>query len=100
MKTSFYNIFAPNDRNVIGYNTKNDIFCVLSNSDYHLLTTDINKLQCQSPKLYNLLVDKAFIVDEESNETADLYAEYKRSTCSDSILYLTILPTLDCNLRC
>lgn len=100
MKTSFYNIFAPNERNVIGYNTKNDIFCVLSNSDYHLLTTDLSKLQCQSPKVYNLLIDKAFIVDENSNETADLYDEYKRSTSSDSIFYLTILPTLDCNLRC
>lgn len=100
MKTSFYNIYAPNNRNVICYNTKNDIFSVLSCIDYHFLITDLNTLQIQSPNVYNQLIEKGFIIDDNYIEIEDLSKEYRIASISESDFYLTILPTLDCNLRC
>ena len=52
------------------------------------------------PNTYKSLVNKDFIIEDDRDEYEELYAEYKRSINSVSELYLTILPTLDCNLRC
>lgn len=100
MKTSYYNIYTKNKNNVICYNTKCDSFCVLSNPDFDLLKNDIQRLSQQSPKAYEGLVKNRFIIEDGVDEYLELLKEYDASLNSPYTYYLTLLPSLDCNLRC
>ena len=44
--------------------------------------------------------DIGFLVDDEKDEFADLCKEYAEAINTESTYYLTLLPSLDCNLRC
>ena len=100
MKTSYYNIYTKNKNNVICYNTKWDSFCILSNMDADLLRNNILQLSQQSPKSYEELVKNRFIVEDEVDEYKELCEEYSASIHSSTVYNLTLLPSLDCNLRC
>lgn len=100
MKTSYYNIYTKNKNNVICYNTKWDSFCILSNMDADLLRNNILQLSQQSPKTYEELVKNRFIVEDEVDEYKELCEEYSASIHSSTVYNLTLLPSLDCNLRC
>lgn len=101
MKTSFYNIYVKNkQKNTICFNTLLDSFCILSNTDMELLKTDLEKFAVCSPKVYHALVDMGFLVDDEKDEFADLCKEYNEAVNTENSYYLTLLPSLDCNLRC
>lgn len=100
MKASYYNIYIKNRNNVICYNTKCDLFCILSNSDADLLKSDIQKLSQQSPNSYEKLVKNKFIIENEVDEYDELCKEYDADINSPHTYYLTLLPSLDCNLRC
>ena len=101
MKASHYNLYAKNKtRNVICFNTKLDAFCILSNEDLELLKNNIPLLASQSPNVYKALVEKGFIIEDDIDEYKQLREEYEDATNNTSIYRLTILPSLDCNLRC
>lgn len=100
MKTSHYNIYTKNKNNVICYNTKYDSFCLLSHPDAELLKHDLQKLSEQSPKAYEDLVKNRFIIEDEADEYQELCKEYDASINSPYVYHLTLLPSLDCNLRC
>ncbi len=101
MKASNYNIYADNKgRNVICFNSKLDSFCVLSNNDSHFLKNDIQQLAVSSPKVYNALIEKGFIIEDERDEFEELKEEYTNAVNQNHTFRLTILPSLDCNLRC
>lgn len=100
MKTSYYNIYTKNKNNVICYNTKWDSFCILSNMAADLLRNNILQLSQQSPKAYEELVKNRFIVEDEVDEYKELCEEYSASIHSSTVYNLTLLPSLDCNLRC
>lgn len=100
MKASYYNIYTKNKNKVICYNTKCDSFCLLSNLDSDLLKNDIEKLSQQSPNVYEGLVKNKFIIEDEVDEYQELCDEYSANVNSSTVYYLTLLPSLDCNLRC
>lgn len=101
MKASYYNLFADNKgRNVICFNSRLDFFCVLSNNDARLLKTDVEQLAINSPKVYDALVEKGFIIDDDRDELEELREEYVNAVEQKHTFRLTILPSLDCNLRC
>lgn len=101
MKSSYYNILVKNNsNNVICYNTKQDAFILLSNSDADSLLHNIDKLTKNSPNLVNNLLKTGFIVEDDVDEFSLLENEYTTAKNDNSTFSLTILPTLDCNLRC
>lgn len=101
MKASYYNIFADNKgRNVICFNSKLDSFCVLSNNDADCLKNNVEKLAANSPKVYNALIEKGFIIEDDRDEFEELKEEYRQAVEQKHTFRLTILPSLDCNLRC
>ncbi len=101
MKGSRYNILVKNrDRNTICYNTLLDSFCILSNPDAELLKTDVEKLAEKSPKMYEALCEAGYIVEDDCDELALAAQEYDEAINDPSTFYLTLLPSLDCNLRC
>lgn len=101
MKTSYYNIYVKNKtKNVICFNTKLDSFCLLSNEDAELLKSDVQQLAQHSPNIYQAMVNKGFIIADEQDEYNDLCKEYDMTINNNRMYNLTILPSLDCNLRC
>lgn len=101
MKGSRYNILVKNKtKNTICYNTRLDSFCVLSNGDAELLKTDVDCLAEKSPKAFEALCRAGFIVEDDCDELSFLAEEYDRAINDPSTFYLTLLPSLDCNLRC
>lgn len=100
MKASQYNIYTKNKDKVICYNTKSDSFCLLTNQDFETLKNDIQQLSQQSPKVYEGLAKSRFIIEDEADEYKELCEEYDVATNSKTAYYLTLLPSLDCNLRC
>ncbi|MBP7706816.1 MAG: radical SAM protein [Candidatus Aminicenantes bacterium] len=51
-------------------------------------------------RLTQLLQHNGFLVDEASNEASQLMRGFHQSREDESLLSLTILPTLSCNFRC
>ncbi|MCH5242683.1 MAG: radical SAM protein [Muribaculaceae bacterium] len=101
MKSSQYNIIVKNkEKNSICYNTRLDAFCILTNEDAELLKNDVKKLYLKAPRLVESMYKNNFIVDDDCNELYLLEQEYKKAINDSSVFYLTILPSLDCNLRC
>lgn len=101
MKSSFYNITIKNkDKNTICFNTKLDSFAILSHVDAELLKTNVELLASSSPTIYQALVDRGFLIDDSCDEFTELCKEYENAISTDNIYYLTILPSLDCNLHC
>lgn len=101
MKTSKYNIFADNaPRNVVCYNSLRDSYCVLSNRDALLLRENLDELAEKSPNVHDALIEKGFIIDDATDEFELLKNEYNKAIDSNNVYRLTILPSLDCNLRC
>ncbi len=101
MKGSRYNILVKNrDRNTICYNTRLDSFCILSNPDAELLKANVEMLGEKSPKMFEALKEAGYIVEDDCNELALAAQEYDNAINDPSTFYLTLLPSLDCNLRC
>lgn len=101
MKNSRYNIIVKNnEKSSICYNTRLDSFCILSNGDAELLKHDIELLAEKSPKAYEAMSQAGFIVQDDCDEIDLAAHEYDQAINDSSTFYLTILPSLDCNLRC
>lgn len=100
MKASYYNLYVPHKEHFICYNTKNDIFCLLTERNHDLLCNDLPQLAQVAPRVYEQLVEQRFIVDDSTDEYRELCAEYDAAIHNPNVYYLTLLPSLDCNLRC
>ncbi len=101
MKGSRYNILISNNgKNAICYNTRLDSFCLLSNDDAELLKSDAGQLAEKSPKVFAALAEAGFVVEDDCDELALAAQEYDNAINDPSVFYLTLLPSLDCNLRC
>ena len=96
MKESNYNIYVPVQDKVICFNTLNNIFTIITEADYRVLRSDILNLR---DNLRKRLEDNKFIIADYCDEYEQIEARYQNKVNS-SVYDLTILPTLDCNLRC
>ena len=100
MKVSYYNIYVEEDKCIICYNTISDSFALVSKADFVKLRTDLSVLKENSSRVYEALVEKGFIIADEVDEFGLLEQEYNKQVHHSSSYEMTILPTLDCNLRC
>lgn len=101
MRVSKYNYYIEEAKCVVCYNTLYDSFLLISNSDYELLLSDnLSKLHCKSENLYNNMVERGFLVEDDKDEYKQLEDEYNQNVHHSNNFELTLLPTLDCNLRC
>lgn len=100
MKESYYNIFVESKGGVICYNTKSDTYLFISKNNYHLLKNDLNDFSVAAPKLYRTMEENKFILSEDVDEFQELSEEYKQEIGMSPVYDLTLLPSLDCNLRC
>lgn len=97
MKNSFYNIpISLDNERILCFNTLRNKSILLTKKDFHALQ---NSLETIPPKKYCVLKDNGFLIDDDFDELA--YIDEIHSKSIDNSVYdLTIMPTLDCNLRC
>lgn len=100
MKTSYYNIYIEEEKCVVCYNTIFDAFLLVSKADFGKLQNDLEGLQKESLSVYEAMIKHGFIIDDEVDEQEMLAQEYEKEIYASSKYELTLLPTLDCNLRC
>lgn len=97
MKESSYNLYTPVKQGILCFNTYSDVFAILPNSVYEVLLQ--NNFSALPPERIDMLKSNHFIVEDEVDEYELLTKEYKK-TESSGVYYLTILPSLDCNVKC
>jgi len=104
MKVSRYNIFFPYLDNVVGYNSLKNDFIFLTNELYELYTqtlaNDITALKTLHPEFWDLLVDKLFIIPNETDELQQVKNLVHSIDCCPEHYHLIINPTLNCNFSC
>ena len=100
MKESYYNLYAklPNGR-AICFNTCYHSFANLPFEVFNLLRE--GKIDCIPDKYVSTLKNNGFLQDADIDEYKMLEEEYHTAISANNQTYeLTLLPTLDCNLRC
>lgn len=105
MKSSFYNIFYPRDEKVVGYNSITDNFIVLEPILHDLFQASIQENQIAALKdvhvdLYDVLIEKGFVIDEDINELEVIKDISNETDFNDSTYQLIINPTMNCNFKC
>lgn len=97
MKNSFYNLYTSCPQGVLCFNTNSDNYIIISETTYNLLQ---NKLYNHiKPSLLETLINNKFIIEDDIDEYKELIKGY-HSIDSFGSYFLTLLPSLDCNVRC
>lgn len=103
MKYSRFNFLLGNGPRSILYNAVSDGI-ILLHSDLvptiMELKEDMERLAEVHADLYASMLQRGMIVEEHLDETECLISFWKKEDTDPAHFYLTILPTLDCNLRC
>ena len=104
MKWSKYNIIVENGNGqYLLYNCVDDKLMVCVEEVKKLLENNIDHVDVIAnihPDLYQYLVNKTFIVENDVNEAEQYIDNLRKSDQSAEHLSITINPTLNCNLRC
>lgn len=102
MKLSKYNIAVSRNGRVIIFNTFRNTYSLLTADIYQMLLDNsyLEYLQKCPNKLFDKLYNGGMIVDDEVDEYQNLVQEYEKEVFESSAYSLTLLPSLDCNLRC
>lgn len=102
MKKSYYTYFAPTKQGFIGYNTVGNSFVYLRREIYvnYYNSDQFVELENLFPVQYQQLIESGFLIDDDVNEFENLQKEYENQAKWSINYELTLLPTLDCNLRC
>lgn len=102
MKKSYYTYFAPTKQGFIGYNTVGNSFVYLRREIYvnYYKSDQFVELENLFPVQYQQLIESGFLIDDDVNEFENLQKEYENQAKGSTDYELTLLPTLDSNLRC
>lgn len=102
MKKSYYTYFASTKQGFIGYNMVSNSFVYLHRDIYlnYYREDKFQDLESLYPIQYHQLIDNGFLVTDDINEFAKLQKEYEGQIKDSNDYELTLLPSLDCNLRC
>jgi len=104
MRTSQFNLFFSHQGNMIGYNSLENDFILLTNELYDLytetLSKDITKIAAIHPDFWKLLIDKHFIISDDTDELQQVKNLVHSIDCDQEAYHLIINPTLNCNFKC
>ncbi|MDD2636656.1 MAG: radical SAM protein [Bacteroidales bacterium] len=98
MKKSYYNIPIPLNNNFLYLNTKSEGYTILSKKYHDFIENE--KYDLIEKKILSDLYDNGLLIEDDINEFQDLCREYTDSVNNDKTYYLTLIPSLDCNLNC
>lgn len=103
MKASYYNFIIEGEQKKDGiyYNARTGSLSYL-NEEYHTKFQDFlkNKNEITDEKFRNNLVYCGFLVEDDFDEKLDIKMRMFQAKYENSVLSLTIAPTMACNFRC
>ena len=102
MKLSYYNFFIENNNIVVGYNAVSNCFITMTKPKYQYFlkySDKLDLLEKENSKLLAVLLENNFIVPSSKNELNEIRL-INKEVCFNKHFDLTILPTMDCNLKC
>lgn len=103
MKQSYYNLFLPYEGMIIAYSGLADEYLVLQPELYAVFEgadTAFLSLQKEYPDLYQMLIDKKFIIGDEVNELQECLKNFYAQDNQNMNYQLFINPTMNCNFKC
>lgn len=98
MKESNYNLYSTTTNGVICFNTLHYTFSLLAEPLYKKITE--SKWDDISSGQKEILLKNGFVTEDAYDEYDLLHKENQNETYNSATYNLTILPSLDCNLRC
>lgn len=98
MKVSKYNFIFEVDNNCFIYNSVSDSFAKITRKvrDY-LNKNEITNIEELGLKT---LINGRFIIQNDSTDEYELLVNEYRESINKNVYFLTLLPTLDCNVHC
>jgi len=88
----------------IYYHSLNDYFIILNSVEeqkkFNILMKEPLKLQKEMPGFFKSLKNNGFIIEDGIDELDEIRLKNKLAVFSDKNYWLTINPTLNCNLNC
>ncbi len=101
MKKSSYNIFVPCENIVVGFNTYQNIYMVISHNAYRAYNEDsLETLESKFPNCYRNMQSLGFLIADDFDELAMLRLRNKQECFASRFFHLMVYPTQDCNLKC
>lgn len=103
MKYSVYNYVFMSGTHALIYNAATDGTILLQPELVPVLQENkdgIDRLADVHKDLYDSMVERRMIVPDEEDEAEAVVEQWKKEDTDPEHFYLTILPTLNCNLRC
>lgn len=103
MKISKYNHFVKRNNVVLGFNSRIVSMIILSVPLYEFYNknkTDIEQIKNGKPELFNIFLSNGFIIDDHVDELNEIRLANKLDTIASKEYHLTLIPSLDCNLKC
>lgn len=105
-KESKYNIFQEKDNKIYLLNTLSKAIVEIDKNELEfvqkiLKNINVDKKYSKKYMTYkNYLIENGFLIDNDINETEVLKYKYYKAYFNDQYLYITLLPTLNCNFKC
>lgn len=101
MKPSKYLCFVKTPKGRVGYCTMNESFVYLKEGEYNkIFEKPINNSFKADDETSKKLIEAGFLIPDDKDEFAELMEEHQKEVIMSAVYDLTLLPTLDCNLRC
>lgn len=101
MKRSKYAFIVKRDSTFILYNCWYETLVAIEEPLKELFEQDsVDKIAEVHPQFYDYLVKKKFIISDEINEFEEVVDRWKQMDTDESILSITINPTMNCNMSC
>ncbi|EOS34786.1 radical SAM additional 4Fe4S-binding SPASM domain-containing protein [Lachnospiraceae bacterium A4] len=96
MNFSRYNIFVEKDKEIYLFNTK-----TLSIVELDSMTRDMFRSgEILAQNNLEEFIENGFIIESYENELEEVKNDYWSSVCREETLFMSIMTTLNCNLRC
>lgn len=101
MKLSNYNFdVLINENYVIVLNTLENVYIQLEKKQFEILCNDLDLFLKENPKESEILISNGFIISNTKNEILKAKENYLKKCYNTSVYNATIIPTLQCNLKC
>lgn len=90
-----------NENTYLCYSSLSNEFILLTDKTYSIFSLDnIEEMQFKNPSLFQLLLDKRFIIPSDLNETDEVTLKRKNAIFNKDWYNVVINTTLDCNVNC
>lgn len=101
MKLSKYNFeVSLNETQMIVLNTLENVYMLFEHQQYQKLYNNLDLFIKENPIESNFLISNGFIISDQKDELLQAKESYLKKCYNSSVFNATIIPTLQCNLKC